>query len=153
MQSVTSQRLAGAGGWSGVGDTASRTLLHFNALPERKTDMIYSVIVNRFGFLGGLAVLVLYAAWCVGALTTAVVCREPFGRLVCVGLTAFIVAQVCVNAGMNLGVFPIVGITLPYLSHGGSSLVAVWIATGLIANIALRRPKMALRKSFEWDEE
>jgi cell division protein FtsW (lipid II flippase) len=153
MQSVTSQRLAGAGGKAGLGDEHARTLLHFNALPERKTDMIYSVIVARFGLLGGLFTIGLYAVWVVGALLTAAVCREPFGRLVCVGVTGFVIAQVFVNAGMNLGLLPIIGITLPYVSHGGSSLVAVWIMTGLIFNVALRRPRMALRRSFEYDDD
>lgn len=152
MQSVTSQRMAGAGGWAGLGDGPSRMLLHFNALPERKTDMIFAVIVSRFGYVGGIAVIGLYGLWVAGALITAVVCREPFGRLVCVGLTGFIIAQVFVNAGMNLGIVPIIGVTLPYVSHGGSSLVAVWMMTGLIVNIALRRPKMALRRSFEYDD-
>jgi cell division protein FtsW (lipid II flippase) len=152
MQSVTSQRLAGAGGYAGVGDEHSRTLLHFNALPERKTDMIFAVVVNRFGVLGGLFTLSLYGVWVVGALMTAAVCREPFGRIVCVGMTGFIIAQVFVNAGMNLGIVPIIGITLPYVSHGGSSLLVVWIMTGLIFNVALRRPRTALRKSFEYDD-
>jgi rod shape determining protein RodA len=62
-------------------------------------------------------------------------------------------AQVFVNAGMNLGILPIIGITLPYMSHGGSSLVAVWIMTGLVFNVALRRPRIALRKSFEFGDE
>jgi len=153
MQSVTSQRLAGAGGMAGLGDEHARTLLHFNALPERKTDMIFSVITARFGLIGGLVTLGLYVIWVGGALITAAVCREPFGRLVCVGVTGFIIAQVFVNAGMNLGVLPIIGITLPYVSHGGSSLVAVWIMTGLIFNVALRRPRTALRRSFEYDDE
>jgi cell division protein FtsW (lipid II flippase) len=153
MQSVTSQRLAGAGGVAGMGEARSRTLLHFNALPERKTDMIYSVAVSRWGWLGGVGILLLYGAWALGALITAAVCREPFGRLVCVGVTGFILAQVFVNAGMNLGILPIIGITLPYMSHGGSSLVAVWIMTGLVFNVALRRPRIALRKSFEFGDE
>jgi rod shape determining protein RodA len=100
-----------------------------------------------------VGILLLYGAWALGALITAAVCREPFGRLVCVGATGFILAQVFVNAGMNLGILPIIGITLPYMSHGGSSLVAVWIMTGLVFNVALRRPRIALRKSFEFGDE
>ncbi len=153
MQSVTSQRLAGAGGYAGVGDARSRTLLHFNALPERKTDMIFSVICNRFGMVGGLAVIGLYGLWIVGALLTAAGCREPFGRLTCVGFTGFIGAQVMINAGMNLGLAPIIGITLPFLSYGGSSLVTVWLMTSIVANVALRRPRVSLRRSFEYDED
>lgn len=153
MQSVTSQRLIGAGGEAGLGDRHSRTLLHYNALPERRTDMIFAVICSRFGLLGGAAVLALYAVWLGGTLIVASGCREPFGRLVCVGLAGFIAAQVFINVGMNLGVLPIIGITLPFVSFGGSSLLTVWIMTGLIANIALRRPRVSLRRAFEYEDD
>ncbi len=153
FQSVGAQRLAGAGGVEGVGDEHARVLLHFNALPERHNDMIYAVIVNRFGLVGGLAVLGLYLVWFIGALGTAAACREPFGRLICVGLTGFIAAQVAINVGMNLGLAPIIGITLPFVSNGGSSMVTVWIMCGLILNVALHRPSYSLRKSFEYGDD
>lgn len=153
MQSVTAQRLVGAGELAGAGDERARTLLHFNALPERHTDMIYAVICDRFGLLGGLGVMALYLLWITGAILTAGLCREPFGRLVVVGLTAFVAAQVVVNIGMNLGLVPIIGITLPFLSYGGSSMVTVWLMTGLIVSIAIRRPPMIMRRSFEFDGE
>jgi rod shape determining protein RodA len=143
----------GAGEGLGAGNERSRTLLHFNALPERHTDMIYAVICNRFGLLGGLGAMGLYFAWITGALLTAGMCREPFGRLIVVGLTGFLAAQVIINIGMNLGLVPIIGITLPYLSYGGSSMVTVWLTTGLIVSIAVRRPRMVMRRSFEFQDE
>jgi cell division protein FtsW (lipid II flippase) len=150
MQSVTAQRMVGAGGLDGAGDEHSRMLLKYNALPERHTDMIFAVICSRFGLLGGLGTLALYFIWALGAILTAGICREPFGRLTIVGLTAFIGAQVFINVGMNLGLVPIIGITLPYLSHGGSSMLTVWLVTGLILNIAIRRPRVSLHRSFEF---
>jgi len=153
MQSVTAQRLVGAGGLTGAGDAHARTLLHFNALPERHTDMIFAVLCTRFGLLGGAAVLALYIAWAAGALLTAAVCREPFGRLVIVGLVGFIATQVFINVGMNLGIVPIIGITLPFVSHGGSSMLTVWLMTGLILSIALRQASMPLRRSFEYADD
>jgi cell division protein FtsW (lipid II flippase) len=153
MQSVTAQRLVGAGEFRGAGDEKARTLLHFNALPERHTDMIYAVVCDRFGLVGGLGVMGLYLLWIAGAILTAGLCREPFGRLVVVGLTAFIAAQAAVNIGMNLGLVPIIGITLPFLSYGGSSMVTVWLMVGLIVSIAIRRPTMVMRRSFEFDGE
>jgi len=153
MQSVTAQRLAGAGGADGAGEMLSRNLVRYNALPERHNDMVFAVVVNRFGLMGGAAILVLYLAWAVGALWTAGLCREPFGRLVPVGLTAFVAAQAVINIGMNLGLLPIIGITLPFVSHGGSSMVASWLMTGMIWSIALRRPRVTVRRSFEWDDE
>ncbi len=115
--------------------------------------MIFAVIAARFGLWGGIGVLGLYALWIIGALGTGAACREPFGRLVCVGLTGFITAQVFINIGMNLGLLPIIGITLPFLSYGGSSLLTVWIMTGLVANIALRRPRVSARRSFEYEDD
>lgn len=153
MQSVTAQRLAGAGGVDGVGDTASRTLVKYNALPERHNDMIFAVLVNRFGFLGGLGVLSLYLVWSASALLTAGLCREPFGRLVPVGFVGFMIAQVIVNVGMNLGILPIIGITLPFVSHGGSSMLTVWVMTGIVISIAVRQPRGIIRRSFEFEDD
>ena len=153
MQSVTAQRLVGAGEFGGAGSDKARTLLHFNALPERHTDMIYAVVCNRFGLLGGLGTMGLYLVWIVGAILTAWTCREPFGRLVVVGLTSFIAGQAVINIGMNLGLVPIIGITLPFLSYGGSSMVTVWLMTGLIVSVAIHKPPIVMRRSFEFDGE
>jgi cell division protein FtsW (lipid II flippase) len=153
MQSVTAQRLAGAGEGTGLGADRARVLVKFNALPERHNDMVFAVVCARFGFAGAVGVLGLYLAWAVGALWTAGLCREPFGRLVPVGLTGFVVAQVFVNVGMNVGMLPIIGITLPLVSHGGSSMVTQWLMSGLIWSIAVRRPRTTLHKAFEFDQE
>ena len=113
--------------------------------------MIFSVIVNRFGLAGGLCVLGLYLVWLTGALWTAALCREPFGRLMPVGLAGFTAAQVFINVGMNLGLLPIIGVTLPLVSHGGTSMVCMWIMSGLVLSVALHRPKGSLRPAFEWE--
>lgn len=152
-QSFTAQTLAGAGRIAGNTDPHARALVRYNRLPERHNDMIFSVIVARFGLLGGLGVLGVYMVWIVGALLTAGVCKDPFGRLVAVGLSGFIAAQVVVNVGMNIGLLPIIGITLPFLSYGGSSMLTVWIMTGLLVNIAMRKPVPPFRPSFEYDDD
>ena len=152
-QALTAQRLAGAGGTWGTPEARARVLLRHNPLPERHNDMIYAVIVHRHGMVGGLGVLALYAAWIGGALWTAGRCREPFGRLLAVGAVGFVGTQVFINVGMNLGLVPIIGVTLPLLSHGGSSVVSVWMFTGLIASIAAREAATgSLRRSFEYAE-
>jgi cell division protein FtsW (lipid II flippase) len=153
MQSTTAQRLIGAGGSSGLPEPHARALIRFNALPERHNDMIFAVIVNRFGLVGGLAVLGLYLAWSVGAMWTSILCREPFGRLVPIGFAGFIGTQAIVNIGMNVGLLPIIGITLPFLSHGGSSMFSSWIMTGCVCSIALRRPVVTMHRSFEWEDD
>jgi cell division protein FtsW (lipid II flippase) len=150
MQSVTAQRMIGAGGAAGNSDEASRRLLKYNSLPERHNDMIYAVIVNRFGFFGGVALLLIYALWTLAALATAVSTTEPFGRLAAVGFAIFIPTQVFVNVGMNVGLVPIIGITLPFVSYGGTSLVVCWMMVGLLVSIGMRRPKATFRASFEY---
>lgn len=153
FQSSTAQRLIGAGEVGGVGDDAARALVYYNGLPERHNDMIFAVVVNRFGLLGGLGLLGLYLLWIAGALLVAGSCKEPFGRLLVVGLVGFVAAQVVVNVGMNLGLLPIIGITLPFVSYGGSSMLTVWLMTGLIANVALHRPRPPYRRSFEYADD
>ncbi len=152
-QSLKAQTLAGAGLWTGTTDTHARQLLEYNYLPEAHNDMVFSVIATRFGLLGGLAVLALYFVYIVGAILVAGACKDPMGRLIVVGLAAFIVAQVIINVGMNLGLLPIIGITLPFVSAGGSSMLAVWMMTGLITNVAMRKPEPPFRPAFQWEDD
>jgi rod shape determining protein RodA len=150
-QSLTAVRLAGAGKFSGLPEEKSRALVHFNRLPERHNDMIFAVIVNRFGFVGGVGVLALYGVWFLGALVTAAMCKDPFGRLVVVGCTTIIASQMYINVGMNLALLPIIGLTLPFVSYGGSSMLTVWLMTGLVLNVATRPPERLARPTFEFD--
>jgi cell division protein FtsW (lipid II flippase) len=152
-QSLTAVRLAGAGEINGMPDAKSRAVVHFNHLPERHNDMIFAVIVNRFGLIGGLGVLGLYAVWFLGALLTAALCKDPFGRLVVIGVTVIIAAQMFINVGMNLGLLPIIGLTLPFVSYGGSSILTVWIMTGLVLSVAMRPPARLSRPTFEFGDE
>jgi len=152
-QSSRAQRLISAGQATGMNDETTRAMIRYNALPEQENDMIFAVVVARFGFIGGLGLLLLYAVWVFGALMVAASCREPMGRLIAVGIPAFIATQVVINVGMNIGVVPIIGITLPFLSAGGSSLVTSWLMTGLIVNVALHRPKPPYRSSFEYADD
>ncbi len=151
FQSFTAQRLIGAGGLWGQSDEQTRALVRFNRLPEAHNDMIPAVLMCRFGVLGSVFLLMGYFGWIAGALLTAAWSKDPFGRLVAVGLSAFIAGQAIVNVGMNLGLLPIIGITLPFVSYGGSSLLTCWIMTGLQVNIAMRRPSLPIRSSFEYD--
>lgn len=153
FQSYTAQNLIGAGGSAGLDRQKSRAMVHYNRLPERHNDMIFAVMVNRYGFLGGLGLILLCGMWLLGALVTSAGCRTPQGRLICVGMAAFIATQTVINIGMNVGLVPIIGITLPFVSYGGSSLLTVWIMTGLIMNVAMHRDSRPYRSSFEYDED
>ena len=150
-QSFTAQRLVGAGGLVGVSDTKARALTRYNQLPEAHNDMIFAVITLRFGLLGGAVTLLLYMLWTVGALATAASCKDPLGRVLVVGLTLFVAVQAVINIGMTVGLLPIIGVTMPFVSYGGSSMLTSWLMTGLILNVGLRRREAPMVRGA-WDE-
>jgi len=92
-------------------------------------------------------------AWIGGALIVAGACKEAFGRIVIVGLTAMTATQMLVNIGMTIGLLPITGLTLPFISYGGSSMLAGVLMVGLIVNVGIRRAPLLWRPSFEYDRE
>lgn len=144
--------LVGAGGLTGVGATHARDLVVHNGLPEEHNDMIFAVVVTRWGLIGGVAVLACYLVFALGGLLTAGLSKDAFGRLVVVGCLTMILTQMTINIGMTIGLLPITGMTLPFVSYGGSSLVANWLMVGLIFNVALRRPRMMTREPFAFGE-
>jgi cell division protein FtsW (lipid II flippase) len=152
-QAYTAATLVGAGGAAGYPEAKSRAVIKYNALPERHNDMIFAVIVNRWGLLGGLVVMALYLVWFAGALLAAAVSREPFGRIVIVGCTAFMAVQVFINTSMVVGIAPIIGLTLPFVSYGGSSMLTAWVMTGLVLAVGIRRAPRFTRHSFEFSED
>jgi cell division protein FtsW (lipid II flippase) len=153
FQAIRSQTLAGAGGITGVSDAKTRSLHRYNALPERHNDMVISVVLTRFGLLGGVGLFVLYFIWFTGAYLSAAIAKDGFGQLLIVGCSAIIFAQAFINASMALGLLPIIGITLPFVSYGGTSMVATWLITGLIFSVAMRRSSRLARPNFEFDED
>jgi len=153
FQSYTAQNLIGAGRLTGMPSEAARALVRYNALPERHNDTIFAVLCARFGLLGGAAIIGLNLIWVLGAALTAATTRVPQGRLIAVGLAGFVAAQSTVNIGMNLGLLPIIGVTLPFVSYGGSSIVTSWLMTGLILNVGLHPARPPFRKSFEYADD
>ena len=152
-QTLKAITLTGAGGVTGLDATHSRAVIEFNALPERHNDMIFVMVVNRHGLIGGLGVLGLYLTWFACAMIIAARCRDPFGRLVAVGLCAMVAVQTTVNLGVCVGLLPVTGVTLPFVSYGGSSLVALFLTVGLLVNISLRPPMSPMRQSFEYGDD
>ena len=143
--------LVGAGGVSGVGKEHAAALVRHNALPEEHNDMVFAVVCCRWGLLGGLAVWGLFALHALGGLWVAATLREPFSRLVAVGVVVILMVQMVVNTAMTIGLLPITGMTLPFVSYGGSSLVATWVMTGLLYGLALRREPWLLRQTIDLD--
>ncbi len=138
FQADRARTLIGAGGIFGNGAESARNLVRFNALPEEHNDMIFAVVACRWGLLGGLLVIGLEVAIVAGALWIAITSRDPFGKLFGTGLGAMLGFQAFVNVGMTMGILPITGLTLPFVSFGGSSLVASWIGVGILFSIAAR---------------
>ncbi len=128
----------GSGQGTGKGwGQGTQTYLSF--LPEQHTDFIFSVWAEEHGFVGCLLLLVLYFALLASAVDVAGGARDRFGQFLAVGLTAMLFWQVFINVGMVIGLLPVVGVTLPLMSYGGSSVIAVYAAIGLLANIGMRR--------------
>lgn len=128
----------GSGGLLGKGFLrGTQTQLRF--LPERHTDFIFSVFAEEWGFLGGIFLLVLFMALILWGLKIALHSRDFSGTMISVGVTSLIFWEVFVNIGMVLGILPVVGIPLPFLSYGGSSMVMLMLGIGLLMNVSIRR--------------
>ena len=128
-----------SGGWVGQG-VGRGPFLKYNFLPFRHNDFVFSAIAHQGGFLGCFALLGLYVILAICGLEIAADNIDPFARLVAVGIVAMIVVEVLVNVGMTLGLMPITGLTLPFVSYGGSSLLVNMMAVGLLNNIGRCRP-------------
>ncbi len=132
-QIIQSKIAIGSGGLWGKGFLAgSQTRLDF--LPERHTDFVFSVLGEEFGFWGSLLVLVLFTYIFVKAVRIAVRCRSRFTSFVVMGATSILLFQFLVNIGMTLGIMPVTGLPLPFLSYGGTSLVLSWVLVALIVS-------------------
>lgn len=127
----------GSGGVTGVGVGEGRA--HAAAwVPEHHTDFVFAVVGNEAGFVGAALIVLLLCALLFAVLGVAWRHREPAGRLLCVGVFALLGAQSFVNLAMTVGLLPITGLTLPFLSYGRSSLVTTAAAVALVCNVAAR---------------
>jgi len=143
-QYVQSRIAVGSGGILGRGlGKGAQTSLNF--LSERHTDFIFSVIMEEKGFIGAVCIVSLYLVVVLCGLGIAARTREPFGRLLVVGMVSLLATQVFVNVGMNIGLMPITGLTLPFISYGGSSLLASFIGLAIMMNVAVH-PVLVLSK-------
>jgi rod shape determining protein RodA len=137
----------GSGQTTGRGDKATQTRLDF--VPERQTDFIFAVIGERYGFMGAALVLSLYALLFWRALRIVTLSKNSYGTLVAGGIAASLLFQVFVNVGMNLGIMPITGIPLPLMSYGGSSVLATFLAVGVLQSINVQA-HLSQKGRFAW---
>jgi len=128
----------GSGQLLGKG-VAGATQSRLSFLPERHTDFIFAVFAEMWGFVGCLLLLACYAVLLSRGFDIAASAREPVGRLVALGVTALVATQVLINVGMVTGLLPVVGVPLPLMSYGGSSMLATLIAVGLLLSVRMRQ--------------
>ena len=134
FQLLQSLIAVGSGGFTGVGLMESKQKLFY--LPEAHTDFIYAVICEELGFIGAMVVIALFAIYGWRGLRAAFSAPDSFGRLLALGITAMVIFQALINFAVVLGMVPTKGIPLPFISYGGSSLLVMLLATGVLLNIS-----------------
>lgn len=135
---IQSKIAIGSGMFTGKGFLkGTQNALSF--LPEEHTDFIFSVLAEEWGLIGSLVLVLLFLVFIFWGLNVAIACREPFGTILAVGVTAMIFWQVIINIGMAMGLMPVVGVPLPFISYGGSSVLTTAIGIGLLLNVSMRR--------------
>jgi rod shape determining protein RodA len=132
QQAIANGRVTGEGFGEG-----SQTQNGF--VPEQHTDFIFTAVSEELGFVGGAALLALFALVMWRTWRTARLSRDFFGTLVCTGVLAMLAFQMFENVGMTMGIMPVTGIPLPLVSYGGSSIIATLACIGLVANVSMRR--------------
>lgn len=135
---IQSKIAIGSGGLIGKGWMAG-TQSQLNFLAERHTDFIFSVIGEEWGFLGSLALIVLYGLLVLMILRVSEMAKDAYGQLLCAGVAALLFFHSFINIAMNVGVSPVVGLPLPFISYGGSSLVINLVAIGIVLNVARQK--------------
>ncbi len=147
-QKQQSEIAEGSGGLTGQGLRGTTAIRH-GLLPEASNDFIFAVVASQFGLAGGLIIIVLYTLFFAACLEIADNSNDAMGRVMVVGLSTMIITQATINIGMTTGIIPVVGITLPFMSYGGSAMVADMLATSLILNVALRDRRLILSSRSE----
>ena len=134
FQTVQAMIAMGSGGPLGVG--LGQGVTKINYLPEAHTDMITAVIGEELGLVGVAALIAAYAAFAYAGLRVALACKDPFGKRLAAGIVALVCGQAVINLAAVLGLAPLTGIPLPFISYGGSSLVVALLSVGVLLNIA-----------------
>lgn len=142
----------GTGGLTGTGYGAG-VFVQYDLLPEEHNDFIFAIIGHQWGLVGGLLVILAYGVIVLLGLEVATVTNDPYGRLVAVGIVVMIVMQALLNICMTIGLAPITGMPLPFVSAGGSSLWTNYLALGLLVNVAQRRPMLIDRRPFDHGDD
>jgi rod shape determining protein RodA len=148
---IQSKIALGSGGMWGKGFMQG-TQAHLNFLPEKQTDFIFSIVAEEWGLVGALALLGLLLCIILGGMLIALRCRHQYGRLLALGISVNIFMYVFVNVAMVVGAIPVGGVPLPLVSHGGSAMLTVMFAMGLLMSVHVHRDAVFPDKRDPLDE-
>lgn len=138
---ITQSKIAlGSGGWGGKGFMQG-TQSRLNFLPEKHTDFIFTTLAEEFGFVGGISLLVLYGLIILFCVSSAVQNKDRFGSLLTLGIAATLFLFFTVNMSMVMGLMPVVGVPLPLVSYGGTAMLVLLAAFGLVQSAHIHRPR------------
>jgi rod shape determining protein RodA len=152
FQLVQSKMAIGSGGVFGQGWSRG-IFVEYNFLPEKHNDFIFAIVAHQWGLLGGLVVVLCYGLVILIGLDSATLTNDPFGRLVAVGMSTLIGTQAVTNLCMTVGIGPVTGVTLPFVSAGGSSVISSFLCIGLLISVAQSRPMLIANPPFVFDED
>jgi rod shape determining protein RodA len=139
-QLYQSQIAVGSGGWTGTGLTnGSQNQLNF--LPVQESDFVAAIYLEELGFIGAMILLILFGALLWRLMVAGWRSKDPFGMMFASGLASMILFQLVVNLGMVIGLMPITGIPLPFVSHGGASLISLAVGLGIVQSINIRQTR------------
>jgi len=144
-QSDLSVQAIATGGWRGQGLGSGNLTQTAHAIPAQHTDFIFSVAGEELGFIGCMFVIALLVAIIIRCVQIGLKSNNPLGMLVCLGVAGMLITQTIMNIGMALGITPVIGITLPFFSYGGSSIVTSFAAMGLVSGIKMRPKPVRFR--------
>ncbi|MBL0226688.1 MAG: rod shape-determining protein RodA [Geobacteraceae bacterium] len=135
---IQSKIAVGSGGFIGKGFVkGTQSQLRF--LPEQHTDFAFSVFAEEWGFIGCLVLILLYLSLVLWGLKIASRCNDRFGALLAIGVTAMLFWHIVINMGMVIGMFPVVGVPMPFFSYGGTSMITSMVGIGILQSISMRR--------------
>ena len=137
---IQAQIALGSGGWSGKGFMQG-TQSRLNFLPEKHTDFIFTTLAEEFGFIGAFSLLVLYGLIIFFCLTSAMQSKDRFSQLLLIGIGCTFFFYLAVNLSMVMGMAPVVGVPLPFLSYGGSAMLVIMVAFGVVQSAIVHRPR------------
>jgi rod shape determining protein RodA len=140
-QIIQSKVAIGSGGLFGKG-LGEGSQIQLNFLPEHHTDFIFSVVGEELGFIGGALLLILYFILLFRMNNIALKAKDNYGTLLVAGVASMLAFHILVNVGMTMGIMPITGIPLPFVSYGGSSMLSSMLALGLVISVNLRRQQI-----------